>query len=359
MREKRQFIVVISIFIVLSLLLNFFIIHNIFVSLNWQRGVVFYIILLFLSLSYPATAILERYKSSPLTKTFYRFASIWIGIAFFSLVIFSLYKLINLFFRINGVISSAIILTLIVVLTAISLINGERLKTNWVDVEIKGLKKGLRIVHLSDLHIGAIHQKQYLDEVVDRTNAVKPNATVITGDLVDGSTLITKDILSPINKIKGPVYFIIGNHEIYEGLYRVIPLLEKTKMKILRNEKSKFKDINFIGVDYSESRREVHKRLNEIDIDKNKVNVLLYHAPIFKTKYLEKKGIDLHLAGHTHAGQLFPLNLLVRLMFPYVRGLHKSENSSVFVSAGVGTWGPPMRLGSTCEIDVINLKKKK
>jgi predicted MPP superfamily phosphohydrolase len=359
MREKRQFVVVISIFIVFSLLLNFFIVHNIFVSLGLNRGVVFYVILLFLSLSYATTAILERYKSSPLTKTFYRFASIWIGIAFFSFVIFLLYKFINLFFRINGVISSVIILSLIAILTVVSLINGERLKTNLIDVEIKGLKKELKIVHLSDLHIGAIHQKRYLEKVVKRTNVLKPDVTVITGDLVDGSTLITKDILSPINKIKGSVYFIIGNHEMYEGLYRVMPLLEKTKMKILRNEKSKFKDITFVGVDYSESRREVHKRLNEIDIDKDRINVLLYHAPIFRIKYLEKKGIDLHLAGHTHAGQLFPLNWLVRLMFPYVRGLHQSENSSVFVSAGVGTWGPPMRLGSTCEIDVIRLKKKK
>lgn len=358
MKEKRQFTVIITFFIILSLLLNYFIIHNIFVSLNLNKGIVFYVILFFLSLSYPFTAILERYKSSSLTKIFYRFASIWIGIAFFSLVIFLLYKFVNIFFKINGLVSVVIILSLILILTVFSLINGEILKINSIDIEIKGLKKELKIVHLSDLHIGAIHQKKYLEKVVRKTNLLKPDVVVITGDLVDGSTLITEDIISPINKIKGPVYFVVGNHEIYEGLYRVMPLLEKTKMKILRDGKSKFRDITFIGIDYAEMKREVYRKLEKIKIDKNKVNILLYHAPIFKVDYLEEKGIDLHLAGHTHSGQIFPLNLLIRLIFPYVGGLHKSKNSSVFVSAGVGTWGPPMRLGSTCEIDLINLKRK-
>ena len=161
MREKRQFAIIITIFIIFSLLLNYFIIHNIFVSLNLNKGIVFYVILIFLSLSYPLTAILERYKSSPLTKSFYRFASIWIGIAFFSLIIFLLYKLVNIFFRIDGMISAVIILALIVILTVASLINGEILKINSYDIKIKGLKKELKIVHLSDLHIGAIHQKKY------------------------------------------------------------------------------------------------------------------------------------------------------------------------------------------------------
>jgi hypothetical protein len=255
-------------------------------------------------------------------------------------------------------ISSIIILSLILIFSIIALINGERLKINSIDIKIKGLKKELKMVHLSDLHIGAIHQKKYLEKVVRETNLLKPDVVVITGDLVDGSTLITEDILSPINKIKAPVYFVVGNHEIYEGLYRVIPILENTKMKIVRDEKTKFKDITFIGIDYAEIKKKVYNKLNEIKINKNKVNILLYHAPIFKVDYLEEKGIDLHLAGHTHSGQLFPLNLLIRIIFPYVSGLYQYKDSSVFVSSGVGTWGPPMRLGSTCEIDVINLKRK-
>jgi predicted MPP superfamily phosphohydrolase len=359
MKESKQFIIVITIFIFLSLLLNYFIVRNIFNSLNMNKGVIFYVILLFLALSYPSTAILERYKSTPLTKIFYKISAIWIGIAFFSLIVFLIYELVNIFFKIDSRIGSFIVLSLILALSIISLINGKRLKINSINIDINGLKKELKIVQLSDLHIGAIHQKKHLERIVNKTNSLNPDVVVITGDLVDGSTLITKEIISPINKIKCPIYFVTGNHETYEGLYRVIPILKKTKMKLLINEKSKFKNINFIGIDYFELKKKVHEKLNKIIIDKSKINILLYHAPIFRASYLEQKGIRLHLAGHTHGGQLFPLNLLVRIIFPYVRGLHQSEDSSVFVSVGAGTWGPPMRLGSTSEINLINLRKKK
>jgi predicted MPP superfamily phosphohydrolase len=293
-----------------------------------------------------------------LTKVFYRIASIWIGVAFFSMCIFFIYGILDIIFAFNKQIGSGVVLSFIIIMSAIALINGKKLNVRLKDIKINGLKKDLTIVHLSDLHIGAIHQKEYLERVVKQTNSLNPDVVVITGDLVDGSTLINSKILSPINKIKSPVYFTVGNHEIYDGLERVMPILQKTKMRIIRNGKSKFREITFIGVDYSDSKRIISEKLNKIEFDKDKINVLLYHAPIFRLKELERRGIDLHLAGHTHNGQIFPLNLFVKFLYPYSIGFHKSENSNVLVSAGSGTWGPPMRLGSYNEINLINLKKK-
>ncbi|MCX6749996.1 MAG: metallophosphoesterase [Candidatus Pacearchaeota archaeon] len=359
MKEKKRFVILVTVFVLVSLVLNYLSVSNIFHSLNLRIGIGFYILLFFLSFSYPLTIILERYRPMSLTKAFYRIASIWIGIAFFSIVIFLIYGLISVLFTFNGQIGSGVVLSFIMIMSFIALLNGRKLKINLMDIEIKGLKKELKIVHLSDLHIGAIHQKKYLERVVKETNSLNPDIVIITGDLVDGSSIISSKILSPINKIKSPVYFVIGNHEIYEGLDRVMPVLRKTKMKILRNEKTKFHNIYLIGIDYSESRRKVIEKLNKIKIDKDKTNILLYHAPTFKLNSLEKRGISLHLAGHTHDGQIFPLNLLIRVLYPYVRGLHKSEDSNVFVSMGTGTWGPPMRLGSSNEITLINLKKNK
>ena len=356
--EKKRFVAVIFIFVIFSLLLNYFCLLSIFNSLKFNQGITFYLLLFFLSFSYPLTIMLERYRPMYLTKIFYRIASTWIGIAFFSIFTFSIYGLISLLFDFNAQIGSAVVISFIVIMSFISLINGRKLNVNLIDVKIKGLKKELSIVHLSDLHIGSIHRKEYLKRVVKETNSLNPDVVVITGDLVDGSTIINKKILSPINKIKSPVYFIVGNHEIYEGLDRIIPILSSTKMRIIRNGKNKFRDINFIGIDYSDSKKEIFEKLNKIEIDKNKVNILLYHAPIFKLNELEKMGIGLHLAGHTHNGQIFPLNLFVKILYPYSIGLHNSENSSVFVSPGSGTWGPPMRLGSRNEINLINLKKK-
>jgi predicted MPP superfamily phosphohydrolase len=311
-----------------------------------------------MSFSYPLTVAFERYKPMLLTKVFYRIASIWMGIAFFSICTFLVYNFLLLFFTIDGKIGSAVVLSFIVIMSFIAIINGRRLKINLRDIEIKGLKKEVKIVHLSDLHIGAVHQKDYLERVVKKTNSLNPDVVVLTGDLVDGSSIVNNKILSPINKIKSPVYFVVGNHEIYDGLDRVIPIFKRTKMKILRDTKSNFQNINFIGIDYSDSKKEISQKLDKIEIDKHRTNILLYHAPMFRLKELEKKGIALHLAGHTHDGQIFPFSLFVKLLYPYTKGLYKSSNSAVFVSPGTGTWGPPMRLGSFNEINLINLRKK-
>lgn len=357
MKEKRKFILIIIAFILLCFFINFFCLSSIFNSLNLQRGIVFYTLLFLLSFSYPLTVIFERYKPMFLTKIFYMVASTWIGIAFFSTIIFLIYGLLALLFTFNRQIGSAIVLYFITVISSIAFINGKRLKINRVNIKIKGLKKEMSMVHLTDLHLGAIHQKKYLEKIVKKTNSLNPDVVVITGDLVDVSSRINSNFLSPINKIKSPIYFVVGNHEIYEGLEKLFPIFKKTKMNIIRNGKSKFNSIAFIGVDYSESKKEIIDRLDKIKIDKNGVNILLYHAPRFKLEELEKMGINLHLAGHTHNGQIFPLNLFVKFLYPYATGFHKSEKSNLFVSAGSGTWGPPMRLGSTNEINLINLKK--
>lgn len=356
--EKKRFMILMLAFAIISLLINYLFINNIFVSWGLSRGVVFYLLLFFLSFSYPLTVFFERYKPMFVTRLFYMIASIWIGIAFFSVFVFLIYKFINIFFTIKPQLGSAIVLSFILIISIIALINGRKLKINSLDIPIKGLKKEIKIVHLSDLHIGAIHRKKYLEKVIQETNSLNPDVVVITGDLVDSSTVIKNGILSSINNINCPVYFVVGNHDIYEGLDHLLPILKKTKMKVLRDRISKFKGINFIGIDYSDFKKEISEKLDKMKIDKNEVNVLLYHAPVFKLRELEKKGINLHLAGHTHNGQIFPFSLLIRLMYNYPRGLYQSKDSSIFVSSGTGTWGPPMRLGSFNEISLINLKKK-
>ncbi len=357
--KKGRFVLFISFFVLLFLALNYFSLSNIFESFRWNQGPLFYTILFLLSFSYPITVVFERLWPMMTTKLFYRIASIWIGIAFFSLITFVIYRAIKLFFKFNDQIGSAVVLSVIVIMSVVSIINGKRLNIKPIDVPIRGLKKEMSLVHLSDLHIGAIHQKEFLERVVKETNSLNPDAVVITGDIVDGSTKISTDLFSPINKIKAPVYFCVGNHEIYEGLDRVLPILNKTKMKILRGQQSKLGELNIIGIDYNDSRRKILIKLNKMGLSKKYKNILLYHAPIFRLKKLEKHGIDLHLAGHTHNGQIFPMNLFVGLFYPYPSGYYKSKNSAVITSPGTGTWGPPMRLGSTNQINLINLKKHK
>jgi len=98
--------------------------------------------------------------------------------------------------------------------------------------------------------------------------------------------------------------------------------------------------------------------LSSLKIDMEKPSIMLYHLPR-EIKTVAKAGIGLQLSGHTHAGQMFPFNYLVRLMFKYMHGIYKYDGTYLHVSSGTGTWGPPMRLGSRCEITVIILKSGK
>ena len=117
-----------------------------------------------------------------------------------------------------------------------------------------------------------------------------------------------------------------------------------------------FKGIQIVGVQYAIEHEHLKKTLGKLKIDKKKPSILLYHMPA-EIPAADEKGVSLILSGHTHFGQIFPHTLLVKLVFPYILGLYKLKNMFLYVSPGTGTWGPYMRLGSTNEITVIELKK--
>jgi uncharacterized protein len=202
----------------------------------------------------------------------------------------------------------------------------------------------------------------FLEKISRMTNKVNPDFTVITGDLVDGSAPLHKGMLSPINKIKSPVFYSTGNHEMYEGIDKVLKIVKETKIKYLGNKKIIFKGLQIIGIDYSDEKDYSDKLfstiLKNLKIEKNKPSILLYHLPL-KLEKLDKAGINLHLAGHTHNGQIFPFNLFAKLQFKYIYGLHKFGNANQYISSGTGLWGPPMRILSKSEIVLIKLVPEK
>ena len=95
--------------------------------------------------------------------------------------------------------------------------------------------------------------------------------------------------------------------------------------------------------------------LSTLDIDKEKPSILLHHSPV-GINYANEQGVDLYLAGHTHGGQLFPVNYIVKLMFPYSKGLYEYNGTNIYVSQGTGTFGPPLRVGTRSELAVVILK---
>ena len=217
------------------------------------------------------------------------------------------------------------------------------------------------IVQISDLHIGGLIDREFVKHSVEKINSLKADVVVITGDLIDTKIEAVKEAVLELTHIRSKqgIYYILGNHEYFHDPLEIISFMKKTNIKILLNESVVIDElkVNIAGVTDLFGYR---VNLLEPNIDKafQKCNsdyktILLAHQP----KFIEElKGYkpELILSGHTHGGQIWPFNHLVKLQQPYVKGLHKLSNgSTIYVNSGIGFWGPPMRLNSQAEIAYI------
>ena len=229
---------------------------------------------------------------------------------------------------------------------------------------------GLRIVQITDLHIGPMVGGDWVRDVVNKVNELKPDLIAVTGDLVDGSIEELGSAVAPLADLTAPhgVYFITGNHEYYSGVEAWCAHIAALGLRVLRNERvsitgAQGESFDLAGVDDWASRQfpgegpDLPKALAGRDPDK--ALVLLAHQPAAIGE-AAAHGVDLQLSGHTHGGQIWPFKYLVYLQQPYVEGLHRHRDTSaqIYVSAGTGYWGPPMRLGTAAEITHITLRSE-
>jgi len=217
------------------------------------------------------------------------------------------------------------------------------------------------IVQISDLHIGGLIDREFVKHSVEKINSLKADIVVITGDLIDTKIEAVKEAVLELTHIRSKygIYYILGNHEYFHDPLEIITFMKETNIKFLLNESVTIDELklNIVGVTDLFGYR---VKLLEPNIDKafrkcntNYQTILLAHQP----KFIEElKGYkpELILSGHTHGGQIWPFNHLVKLQQPYVKGLHKLPNGpTIYVNSGIGFWGPPMRLNSQAEIAYI------
>jgi predicted MPP superfamily phosphohydrolase len=230
---------------------------------------------------------------------------------------------------------------------------------------IRPTRGGYRIVQLSDVHVGPTIGREFVEQIVAQTNALKPNLIVITGDLVDGSVEQLRDAVAPLADLqaKDGVFFVTGNHEYYSGVDEWLAHLPTLGIRVLRNERVTIGEspdgFDLAGVDDWSASGYGHGHGPDLrkalaGRDRGRALILLAHQPRQVVEAAERD-VDLQLSGHTHGGQLFPFNLLVGLQQPYVAGFHNHAGTSIYVSRGTGYWGPPMRFGSPAEITQIEL----
>lgn len=230
-------------------------------------------------------------------------------------------------------------------------------------------KMPLKIVQLTDLHIGQGFDGVWLQKVIDKTNKLNPDLILITGDLIDNSPKELGEEMKRLLslKAKGGVYIVFGNHEAYhqENLWR--EFFKEIGLTVLQNENISLtvngQKIVLGGIDFGANYREkeadkfLQKTFN--GADEMALRLLLAHHPhVFKKA--SQYNVFLQLSGHTHGGMIFPVNLIVKLSNKgFLRGLYKNKESFLYVSDGTGLWGGfPARFGSFNEITLIDIVGK-
>jgi hypothetical protein len=224
----------------------------------------------------------------------------------------------------------------------------------------------IRIVQVSDVHIGLIVRNERLRRMVEEIKKLEPDIVVSTGDLVDGQlnnlegpTALLREIHPRLGK-----FAITGNHEFYAGIRQSVDFMRDAGFVVLRGEGVNVAgEINIAGVDDPAGARyglpsgvSEHRMLSLLS--GKYFTLLLKHQPVVNGAV---SGLfDLQLSGHTHGGQIFPFNLVTSRFFQYHRGYFDLPNHSyLYVNRGAGTWGPPIRFLSPPEITVIDLVPEK
>ncbi len=307
------------------------------------------------ALTFPAFSLLEKFNPTTFSMLLYDAASIWLGMVFLLLSILLVYEVFRFFIPLQPKTAALLMTGIAVLLSLYGIINALFITVNTVDIPMQGLENPLKIVQLSDIHVGTIHNSGFLTRIVDKTNALGPDLVLITGDLFDGIGPVNRQTIEPLTKLMAKTYFVIGNHERYDDMEKIQSILPDAGVEMLRNRIADFRGVQIVGVDAPlRDGEKSNSVVGTLPIDRARPSILMYHVPVGIDEAV-KAGINLQLSGHTHNGQLFPFTLFAKLLYPQVKGLYTINGMHLYVSPGTGTWGPPMRIGSSNEVTLINL----
>ncbi|MDR1653485.1 MAG: metallophosphoesterase [Prevotellaceae bacterium] len=219
-------------------------------------------------------------------------------------------------------------------------------------------KSSLKILLISDLHLGHGIGKARLSRYVEMLNAQNADIVLIAGDLIDTSPqpLFEQRMFEEINRINAPqgIFMCMGNHEYISGVAQSLDFIKKTKITPLLDSVITIGNVSIIGrKDLSaHNRLELSELTGNIPADN--IKILLDHQP-YNLLETQQNNIDLQISGHTHNGQFFPINLIVKKLFELGYGYAQKGNTHYIVSSGLGLWGPPYRIGTQSELWVATL----
>lgn len=380
--KKRQFIIFLLIVNTINLLINGYIYYQGYTALTPvpEYRLIFTIAMILLSFSYMAGKILERFTKGILTKIVVTTGQIWMAAMAFLLFSFLLYDAVKLVLFATHIIPSpglfitsgthgyitAGIFAVVSVIIAAGMINASNPVVKRLSI-LSGknnLKKKIRVVMASDIHLGMTIGKKRLSEIVAKINAEQPDVILLPGDVFDEDlgVVIEENHGEALREFKSRygVYAVPGNHEYFGNINRAVAYLEEHNIKVLQDTTVTLEPgIVIAGRDdltrksmTGEARVPLQTILN--GIQETMPVIVMDHQPARLNESVENK-VTLHLSGHTHHGQMFPFSLITKKIYELSWGYKKKENTHLYVSCGVGTWGPPVRIGNRPEIVVFDI----
>ena len=321
------------------------------------------IILMLLALA----CMVMQFKSDglplPLATAMYEIGNSWLVIMFYLLMAFLLLdigRIVHLvpsaWLHDNGVTSMVITGVMLVTFIGGNIHYHHKQRQEINLTTDKYLEKPLKIVMLSDLHAGFHNRRAEVGRWVDMINNEHPDMILIAGDLIDGN-------VRPINeygtsdefkRLNAPTIACLGNHEYITGIDKAIGLIEQTGIKLLRDSTITIGGVTIVGRDDRSNRNRKSVEQLMKNVSHGNYVILLDHQP-FHLEEAEQNGVNLQLSGHTHRGQVWPLNWVTKKMYECDYGPWKRGKTNYYVSSGIGIWGGKFRIGTSSEYAVITI----
>ena len=321
------------------------------------------------SLSFVAATLLGRDHSGLPLRLVYFLSAAWLGVlnyAFFASVACWIADGLAALF-----LPSATRLALAVpcfgfafVVAAWGLVNAGWIRVTRVTVALPRLPAAWNertVALISDVHLGHVSGPFFVRRIIEKLRALAPDLLLVSGDMFDGTTDGLDRLVAPWSEYAPPLgtYFVTGNHDEFADRRSYLHVLARHGLHVLNNERVVIDGLQLLGIHDGEagdpeSFREVLRRMQ---IDRGSPSVLLAHKPE-NLRIAADEGVSLQLSGHTHRGQLWPWTLLVgRIYRQFAYGLHRLDGLQVYTSSGVGTWGPPLRVGTKSEIVLLRFRQ--
>lgn len=339
-------------------------------------GTVFYVVL---ASSFMIGMFMERMFPSIFNEILYKIGTCWLAFLLYfviSLVLIDITRIINHFFPFLPVLSQQhktiiglLVIGFVTIVIVIGHINAKHIRVNHIPLtitkKVEG-KKQISILMASDLHLGAIIGKSWEEKFVNIVKKENPDLVLLCGDLIDGeiAPVIRNQLGKHMQEISAPlgVYATTGNHEYIGNIDKSLSYLHSININVLQDtvltlpngiQLAGRKDLQSQHAGNDNNPMQSLKSLLT-GIDHSKPIIVMKHQPYQLDEAVDAH-VDLHLSGHTHHGQLFPINLITNALFELSYGYRQKGNTHFYVSSGFGTWGPGVRLGSRGEVVVFDI----